>query len=84
MIGNAYGLRYVPTLSKTGGTGNTAEFIYDADTNRYGLLISGWRHSYDSNVAINNALNAVLESFYFFCGDKTVAKSICKWICRHK
>lgn len=80
MIGNTYGLGYTPTLSSSGLDGSVATLKYKSDTNRYGIEIFGWRHSYDSNVAENNALNAVLETFYFLCGDKKVAYALWSFV----
>lgn len=79
MIGNTYGLTYVPSLSQTGTSWGGAKFLYDEDTNRYGLQISAWRKSYDSGLAENTALNAILETFYFFTGDKEVSYALWSW-----
>ena len=76
MIGNTYGLRYVPTMTKSGTDSGYATFKYNTATNSYGLEVFGWRDSYDSNMSENNALNAVLETLYAMCGDKQVAKAI--------
>ncbi len=79
MLFDTYGLTYIPELSKNGLSGSTAKFLYDESTGRYGLRISSWRQSYDSGIVVNNVLNAILESFYFFSGDKDVAVSLWKW-----
>lgn len=79
MLFNTYGLTYIPELSDNGLSGSTAKFIFDESTGRYGLKVSAWRKSYDSGIVINDVLNAILESFYFFSGDKDVAVSLWKW-----
>lgn len=79
MIGNTFGFTYVPSLTQDGVTSGTAKFIYDKANNRYGLQVSSWRHSDDSSTVVNRGLNVILETFYFFSGDKDVAKSLWKW-----
>ena len=39
MIFDTYGLTYVPSLSQTGTSWGGAKFLYDEDTNRYGLQV---------------------------------------------
>ena len=79
MLMNTYGLTYTPNMTKTGQDNLGIKLLNDS-SNRYGLKISSWRHSYDSNVAVNNMLNAVLETLYFECGDKQVAYALWSWI----
>lgn len=79
MIFDTYGLRYQPNLSQTGTSWGMAKFLHDEDTNRYGLQVSQWRKSYDSDLAVNTALNAVLETFYFLSGDKEVSYALWSW-----
>ena len=79
MIGNTYGLTYTPNMTKNGQDSLGIRFMYDSTSNRYGLKVANWRNSYDSGVALNNMLNAVLETFYFECGDKSVAYALWSW-----
>lgn len=80
MIFDTYGLRYQPNLSQTGTSWGGIKFLHDKDSNRYGLMVSEWRKSYDSDLAVNTALNAVLETFYFLSGDKEVSYALWSWI----
>jgi len=80
MIGNTYGFTFMPKLTQNGYNEGVAEFLHDDATNRYGLRIFGWRKSYDSNTVINDALNCVLEAFYFFTGDKEVSYALWSWV----
>lgn len=79
MLFPTYGFTYMPDITKDGYNKGCARFVYDNANNRYGLKISGWRHSYDTMVNVNNELNAILETFYFFCGDKEVAYALWSW-----
>lgn len=79
MIFDTYGLRYQPNLSQTGTSWGGIKFLHDKDSNRYGLMVSEWRKSYDSDLAVNTALNAVLETFYFLSGDKEVSYALWSW-----
>lgn len=80
MIFYTYGFTYVPDLSKYGTDWSTCRIEYDSNTNRYGIEIYQWRKSYDSGTHINNALNAVLETFYFFTGDKQVSYALWSFV----
>lgn len=80
MIFKTFGLRYQPYISQTGTSWGKTKFLHDEDTNRYGLLVGEWRKSYDSGLAVNTYLNAVLETFYFFTGDKEVSYALWSWI----
>lgn len=79
MVFKTFGLRYQPSLSQTGTSWGGAKFLYDEDTNRYGLEVSAWRKSYDSGLAENTALNTILETFYFLSGDKEVSYALWGW-----
>lgn len=80
MIGPTYGLSYMPTMTKSGTDSGVATFKYNKTTNSYGLSVFGWRQSYDSNIAENDSINAVLETLYFLSGDKKVASSLWNWL----
>ncbi len=64
---------YIGALTQNGSTEGIARFDYDEATDRYYITVFEWRKSLDSNIALNGSLNAVMESFYFLCGDKEVA-----------
>lgn len=44
-------------------------WIMVVDGNKIGINISTWRTSYNSDTDKNKYLNAILETFRFFCGD---------------
>jgi hypothetical protein len=50
--------------------------IVQNDDGLYGILIAAWRTTYASDSAQNIALNAVLASMYYLCGDKEVASAL--------
>jgi len=79
MLFYTYGLTYTPDMTQNGTTGLGIVLKYDSANNRYGLKVGGWRKSYDSASNLNSMLNAILETFYFECGDKKVAKALWNW-----
>lgn len=46
-----------------------SDWIMVVDGNKIGIDISTWRSSYNSDTDKNKYLNAILETFRFFCGD---------------
>ena len=80
MIWETYGFTYTPFLTQYGTNRMVGRLMYDSENNRYGFKYTSWRKSYDSSLPQNNALNIVLETFYFFTGDKDVAKALWSWI----
>lgn len=55
---------------------NTAMIVKDGD--RWGMRVFGWRHSYDTDTAVNSVLNVALEGMRYLCGDKEVASALWK------
>lgn len=75
---NVYGVRYLEHgigLNHNAGQ-NTAMIVKDGDT--WGMRVFGWRHSYDSDIAVNAVLNTVLEGLCYLSGDKEVASALWK------
>lgn len=73
---DAYGRRYLEHgigLNHNAGQ-NTAMIVKDGDT--WGMRVFGWRHSYDSDDAVNKGLNVVLEGLRYLSGDKEVASAL--------
>jgi putative cell wall-binding protein len=79
MIGNTYMITYVPYMTEDGFSKIDITLKYQSETNRYGLEVATWRNTYNTNNAVNGGLNAVLETFYFLCGDKEVAYALWSW-----
>jgi len=80
MIGNTFGVWYRPTMTNNGLADGYATFKHNTATNTYGLEIFGWRNSKDSGINENHPLNAILETFYFMCGDKEVSYALWEWV----
>lgn len=80
MIGNTYGVWYRPTMTNNGLADGYATFKYKESTDTYGLTIFGWRNTKDSGINENHPLNAILETFYFLCGDKEVSYALWEWM----
>lgn len=52
------------------GQVKSSDWIMFVNGNKIGIDLYTWRSSYNSNTAKNKYLNAILETFRFFCGDK--------------
>lgn len=77
---DAYGRRFLEHgigLNHNAGQ-NTAMIIKDGDT--WGMRVFGWRHSYDSDDAVNKVLNVALEGMRYLSGDKEVASALWRLI----
>lgn len=73
---DAYGRRFLEHgigLNHNAGQ-NTAMIIKDGDT--WGIKITDWRKSYDSDDAVNKVLNVALEGMRYLSGDKEVASAL--------